>query len=120
MIALTPTPADRRRAKANSASSQRRGETMTRAPLAAAAAGGDTRSDKAKAGACLVCHGANGQGSGSNPALAEDIQDELLQALKDYISGKPISATMKMMAAAELEDENMPDVAAYSAAQKKK
>lgn len=93
---------------------------MTGALLAAAAASGDTQADKAKAGACLVCHGANGQGTGSFSALAEESQDELLQALKDYVSGKPIAATMKMMAAAKLKDESLPDVAAYFASQKKK
>ena len=87
--------------------------------LSAGAAGGNAEAGKVKAGACVGCHGANGQGVASFPALAGKNQDELLQALKDYKSGKRANATMKMLAG-NIKDEDMPDLAAYFAALKKK
>ncbi len=84
----------------------------------AAQAGGDAAAGKAKAGACVGCHGANGEGKAPNPALAGKSEDELLTALKDYKSGKRPNATMKMMAGT-LKDADMANVSAYFASLKK-
>jgi cytochrome c553 len=107
-----------------------RRETMKKALLAAgimalfavsaaAQAGGNAQAGKAKAGACVGCHGANGEGVAPNPALAGKSEDEIVQALKDYKSGKRVNPTMKMMAGM-VKDPDMPDVAAYYASLKKK
>jgi cytochrome c553 len=85
----------------------------------AAQAGGNPQAGKAKVGTCVGCHGANGEGVAPNPALAGKTEDELLQALKDYKSGKRSNAAMKMMAG-QIKDQDMPDVAAYYASLKKK
>ncbi|MBI4290360.1 MAG: c-type cytochrome [Betaproteobacteria bacterium] len=86
---------------------------------AAAAAGGNAQAGKAKAGACVGCHGANGQGAGPIPALAGKSEEELLRALKDYKSGKRTNATMKN-AVGQVKDADMPNLAAYFASLKKK
>jgi len=85
---------------------------------AAAQAGGNAAAGKAKASGCVGCHGAKGEGVAPNPALAGKSEDQLLQALKDYKSGKRVNATMKMMAGT-LKDQEMADVAAYFASLKK-
>ena len=84
----------------------------------AAQAGGDVSAGKAKASACVGCHGASGEGKAPNPALAGKSEDQLLQALKDYKSGKRPNATMKMMAGT-MKDPDMANVAAYFASLKK-
>lgn len=86
---------------------------------AAAQAAGNAQAGKAKAGACVGCHGANGEGVAPNPPLAGKTENELFQAMKDYKSGKRANATMKMMAG-QIKDQDMPDVAAYFASLKKK
>jgi len=82
-------------------------------------AGGDVQAGKAKAGACAGCHGANGEGSGPNPALAGKKEDQLIQALKDYKSGKRANAMMKTFAT-QLSDQDAANVAAYYASLKGK
>ncbi len=82
-------------------------------------AGGDAQAGKAKAGACAGCHGANGEGGGPNPALAGKKEDQLLQALKDYKSGKRANAMMKTFAT-QLNDQDAANVAAYYASLKAK
>jgi cytochrome c553 len=86
--------------------------------FSAAAQAGDAKAGKAKAGACIGCHGANGEGKAPNPALAGKSEDQLMQAMKDYKSGKRNNATMKAMASG-LKDQDLPDVAAYFASMKK-
>jgi len=102
---------------------------MKRATLAAMAAivllgvvgpahaAGDAQAGKAKAAACAACHGANGQGAGSNPALAGKTEAQLAQALKDYKSGKRDNAVMKGMVSS-LSDQDMENLAAYYASLK--
>lgn len=82
-------------------------------------AGGDVQAGKAKAGACAGCHGANGEGGGPNPALAGKKEDQLLQAMKDYKSGKRANAMMKTFAT-QLSDQDAANVAAYYASLKAK
>jgi len=82
-----------------------------------AQAAGDAEAGKAKAKACAGCHGANGQGSGSNPKLAGKPEAEIVQALKDYKSGKRANPVMKTFAT-PLSDADMDNLAAYYSAQK--
>jgi cytochrome c553 len=85
--------------------------------IGAAQAAGDAAAGKVKAAACAACHGANGKGVPPNPALAGKSEDELLQALKDYKSGKRANAVMKGMTAG-LSDQDMANLAAYYASLK--
>ncbi len=82
-------------------------------------AGGDVQAGKAKTAACVGCHGANGEGGGANPALAGKKEDQLIQALKDYKSGKRANPMMKTFAT-QLSDQDTANVAAYYASLKAK
>lgn len=82
-----------------------------------AQAAGDAAAGKAKSATCAACHGPAGQGVPPNPKLAGHSEDELLQALKDYKSGKRNNAVMKGMTAA-LSDQDMANLAAYYASLK--
>ena len=79
-----------------------------------AQAAGDVQAGKAKAGMCAGCHGANGEGVAPNPALAGKKEDQLIQAMKDYKSGKRDNAVMKAFAS-QLSDQDMANLAAYYA-----
>lgn len=74
---------------------------------------------KTAAASCGGCHGANGEGGGPNPALAGKKEDQLLQALKDYKSGKRANAMMKTFAT-QLNDQDAANVSAYYASLKPK
>ena len=82
-------------------------------------ADGNVQAGKAKAGSCAGCHGANGEGVASNPALAAMKKDRFVQAMKGYKSGKRDSAVMKPIASG-LSDKEMEDLAAYYASLKGK
>ena len=84
-----------------------------------AQAAGDAAAGKAKAKACAGCHGANGEGVKPNPALAGKSEDELVQAMKDYKSGKRVNPIMKSMAAS-LTDQDMSNLGAFFASSKAK
>jgi cytochrome c553 len=79
-----------------------------------AQAAGDVQAGKAKAGMCAGCHGANGEGVAPNPALAGKKEDQLIQVMKDYKSGKRDNAVMKAFAS-QLSDQDMANLAAYYA-----
>jgi cytochrome c553 len=83
----------------------------------AAQAAGDVQAGKTKAAPCVGCHGANGQGVAPNPGLAGKSEDQLLQAMKDYKSGKRANPVMKSMAT-PLSDQDMENLAAYFASLK--
>jgi cytochrome c553 len=83
-----------------------------------AQAAGNAQAGKAKASGCVGCHGAKGEGVAPNPALAGKSEDDMVQALKDYKSGKRANATMKAMAGT-LKEPEMADVAAYFSSLKK-
>jgi cytochrome c553 len=85
--------------------------------VAAAQAAGDVEAGKAKAAACVGCHGANGQGVPPNPALKGKTEDELVDAMKDYKSGKRNNVAMKAFAA-PLSDQDIANLAAYYASLK--
>ena len=80
-------------------------------------AAGDVQAGKAKAASCGACHGANGQGVPPNPALAGQSEDQLLQEMKDYKSGKRDNAIMKGLMG-PLSDQDMANLAAYYASLK--
>ena len=82
--------------------------------IGAAQAAGDAQAGKAKAGMCAGCHGANGEGVGPNPALAGKSENQLIQAMKDFKSGKRDNAVMKGLAS-RLSDQDMANLAAYYA-----
>jgi cytochrome c553 len=84
-----------------------------------AQAGGDAQAGKAKAKTCATCHGTNGEGKAPNPALAGKPEDQLVQALKDYKSGKRDNAVMKTFAS-QLSDQDAANLAAYYASLKGK
>lgn len=82
-------------------------------------AGGDAQAGKVKAGTCAACHGANGEGKAPNPALAGKAEDQLVQAMKDYKSGKRNNPVMKAFAT-PLSDQDMANLAAFYASLKGK
>lgn len=77
-------------------------------------AGGDPVAGKTKANQCAGCHGANGQGTGANPALAGKEAAYLAKQLQDYKSGARSHVMMNLMAK-KLSDEDITDLAAYYA-----
>lgn len=87
--------------------------------IGGAQAAGDVKAGKAKAAACAGCHGANGEGITPNPALAGKSEELLVQAMKDYKSGKRDNAVMKGMLSA-LTDSDLTNLAAYYASLKAK
>jgi cytochrome c553 len=92
--------------------------TISLLAIGVAQAAGDPAAGKAKAASCAACHGANGQGVPPNPALVGKSEDDMLQAMKDYKSGKRANAVMKGMTAG-LNDQDMANLAAYYASLKK-
>jgi cytochrome c553 len=84
-----------------------------------AQAGGDAAAGKAKSATCAGCHGANGEGKAPNPALAGKPEDQFIQAMKDYKSGKRPNPVMKTFAG-QVSDQDMANLAAYYASLKKK
>ena len=81
-------------------------------------AAGDAQAGKAKTAACAGCHGPNGEGIGSNPPLAGKSEEQIVQALQDYKSGKRADPVMKSMASM-LSDQDMSNIGAYYASLKK-
>jgi cytochrome c553 len=80
--------------------------------LGAVQAAGDAQVGKTKAAACGGCHGANGEGVGSNPPLAGIAEDKFVQAMQDYKSGKRANPVMKPFASS-LSDQDMANLGAY-------
>lgn len=87
--------------------------------VGAAQAGGNAQAGKNKAATCAGCHGANGEGIAPNPALAGKNEDQIIQAMKDYKSGKRANPVMKTFAG-QVNDQDVADLAAYYASLKKK
>lgn len=77
-----------------------------------AQAAGDAAAGKAAAASCKGCHGAEGQGSGKNPALAGMKSADFVKAMGDFKSGKRDNAMMKA-AAAKPSDADVANMAAY-------
>ena len=85
--------------------------------VAPAEAAGDVAAGKTKAALCAGCHGATGQGVPPNPALKGKTEDEFVEAMKDYKSGKRNNAVMKAFAV-QLNDQDIANLAAYYASLK--
>jgi cytochrome c553 len=71
-------------------------------------------------GACFKCHGIDGRGDGAAafPRLTDQVYKYLYDSLKDYASGMRRNPIMTPIAQA-MTDQQMRDVSAYYAAQKK-
>jgi|SRR6516165_2320638 cytochrome c553 len=85
--------------------------------VAPAAAAGDPAAGKVKAAACVGCHGTNGQGVPPNPPLAGKSEDQLIETMKDYKSGKRNNAVMKALMT-PLSDQDIANLGAYYASLK--
>ena len=85
--------------------------------VAPAEAAGDAAAGKTKAALCAGCHGATGQGVPPNSALKGKTEDEFVEAMKDYKSGKSNNAVMKAFAV-QLNDQDIANLAAYYASLK--
>ena len=70
------------------------------------------------AAACANCHGTNGKAEPGNESLAGKDKDELLQKLMDFKSGRK-PATLMHQLSKGYTDEQLAQLAAYFAAQKK-
>jgi len=81
-----------------------------------AQAAGDAAAGRGKSGECTECHGARGEGT-EGPKLAGKSEAELLQAMRDYKSGKRDDANMKALMS-KLSDQDMANLAAYYASLK--
>src|SRR4051794_3445623 len=78
----------------------------------------DAAKGKTKAANCGGCHGANGEGVGTNPKLAGMSADDFVKAMEDYKSGKRDNAMMKALATPFSKADN-EDMAAFYASLKK-
>ena len=85
--------------------------------VGSAKAAGDIQAGKIKAASCIACHGP-GSGAPPNSALAGTSEDKLLQALKDYKSGKRGDSPIMKTLAGSLSDQDMANLAAYYASLK--
>ncbi len=77
-------------------------------------AGGDIKAGEDKAASCVGCHGANGEGSGDNPAIAGWDVELFKGSMQAYKSGEKEDPMMNMLVA-PLSDEDIADLAAYFA-----
>jgi cytochrome c553 len=84
---------------------------------AAANAAGDAAAGATKAKACAGCHGANGEGVKPNPKLAGKSAEDIVEALKDFKSGKRANPIMKSLAT-PLTDADMANLGAFYASKK--
>lgn len=78
-------------------------------------ASGDITAGKDKATTCFACHGPDGNAPDPQyPRLAGQWENYLLQALREYKSGKRDNPIMKGFVST-LSDQDMQDLAAYFA-----
>jgi len=77
-----------------------------------AQAAGDAAAGKAKATACAMCHGQNGEGTQVAPKLAGEDTAKFAQAIADFQSGKRDNAMMKAQAG-PLSADDVANLAAY-------
>ena len=84
------------------------------APLAA----GAQEAGRNLAASCAMCHGTSGHSVGGNESLAGMAKDELVRKFKEFQSGaKP--ATVMHQISKGYTDQQLDQIAAYFAAQKK-
>lgn len=80
---------------------------------------GNVAAGREKSQTCAGCHGEDGNSSdASYPRLAGQYENYLEHALKDYKSGARKNSLMKSFAS-NLSEQDMKDLAAYYASQKK-
>ncbi len=78
-----------------------------------ALASGDINAGKDKAATCYACHGTDGNATAPQyPRLAGQWENYLLQALKEYKTGKRNDPIMKGFSST-LSQQDMEDLAAY-------
>jgi cytochrome c553 len=70
------------------------------------------------AAACATCHGTDGHAQEGNESLAGKDKDEMVQKLMDFKSGRK-PATLMHQLTAGYSNEQLQQIAAYFAAQKK-
>jgi cytochrome c553 len=88
--------------------------------LCAAAMGAQAEVSQVRiwAAACATCHGTSGHAQEGNESLAGKDKDEMIQKLMDFKSGRK-PATLMHQLTAGYSDEQLQQIAAYFAAQKK-
>lgn len=88
--------------------------------LGAAALGAQAQVSQVKvwAAACANCHGTDGRAQPGMEALAGKDKDDLLQKLLDFKSGRKPATIMHQLSKG-YTDEQLAQIAAYFAAQKK-
>ncbi len=93
---------------------------LAAAVLLAAAAGAQAQVNQVRvwAAACANCHGTDGRAEPGMASLAGQSKDDLLQKMLDFKSGKR-PATLMHQIAKGYTDEQLAEIAAYFAAQKK-
>ena len=84
--------------------------------VGSAQAAGNASAGKARSEQCVLCHGERGEGVEA-PPIAGKTEPELLQAMKDYKSGKRQDAAMKEIMS-KLSEQDLSDLAAYYATMK--
>lgn len=89
------------------------------AAAGSAQAGGNIEAGRELSKTCQACHGpdGNGIGDGQYPNIAGQYEDYLLRSLQAYKSGARKNAIMAGFVA-NLDEQQMSDLAAYFAAQK--
>lgn len=86
----------------------------------AQAEGGDPKAGKEKSAMCQGCHGEAGIGIAPNfPHLAGQYQQYIERQVLDYQNAKRADPVMAPMAAAVTDPQDLKDIAAYFASQKK-
>jgi cytochrome c553 len=87
---------------------------------ASAAAAGNAESGKAKAGACMACHGPDGNSPADTwPKLAGQMPEYITKQLQDFRAGLRSNEQMSPMAK-PLSDPDIADLAAYFSSQQVK
>lgn len=86
--------------------------------LAGAGAQAEVSQVRVWAAACANCHGTDGRAMQGNESLAGKDKDELYQKLMDFKSGRK-PATLMHQLSKGYSDEQLQQIAAYFAAQKK-
>ncbi len=86
--------------------------------LAAAGAQAQVNQIRVWASACANCHGTDGRALEGMVSLAGRDKDELLQKMLDYKNGR-LPATLMHQIAKGYSDEQLAQITAYFAAQKK-
>lgn len=84
---------------------------------AGAWAAGNAEAGQQKAAACMACHGPDGNSLADMwPKLAGQLPDYIVKQLKDFKAGKRVNEQMSPQAA-NVAESDMPDIAAWFAAQ---